>query len=373
MKHLILVLIVILLIVNVLLVIFLLIRKAFNIYRERKYHEYEKRMLAQIEYSMMNDPPKVFISKFIDRRQRSFIYRLLVTLAAEKGEDFHFIFDEAGFTQEKLKHLAKTKDLQTIKDLSIIKSPLAYETLFELLDSPSSEVTYRAAYALANIELDPIQQKDVIETLIHTNIVVDRVIEIIEIINPPVKDYFNLLKQQCNTRGKIILLHFLKNKLKNKDTTYRFLQKKIQIDNQKIIEKVLPFIFDEDDVAASAVLVLAETKEMIALEAILEKNRGSTTEVVKISIAKALCLFLPQKVIPYLRKMIDTETWWVKFHAFESLLKLGKEGYNEILSISMNAENPVQADLAYQMIGGGNPSAFRMVKRPNGKEDEKLL
>jgi len=49
MKLLILVLIVILSIVNVLLLIFLLIRKAFNIYRERKYYEYEKRMLAQIE------------------------------------------------------------------------------------------------------------------------------------------------------------------------------------------------------------------------------------------------------------------------------------------------------------------------------------
>lgn len=372
MKLLILVLIVILSIVNVLLIVFLLIRKALNIYRERKYHDYEKRMLSEIEYSMMNDAPKVFISKFIDRRQRSFIYRLLITLAAEKGEDFHFIFDEAGFTEEKLKHLTKTKDLQTIKDLSIIKSPLAYETLFELLDSPSSEVTYRAAYALANIELDPIQQKDVIETLIHTNIVVDRVIEIIEIINPPVEDYFNLLKQQRNTRGKIILLHFLKNKLKNKDTTYRFLKKKIQIESQKIIEQVLPFIYDEDEVAISAIMVLSETREMIALEAILEKYRISNTDTVKIAIAKALSSFLPQKVIPYLRKMIDTETWWVKFHAFESLLKLGKEGYNEILAISMNAENPVQADLAYQMIGGGNPSAFRMVKRPNGNEEETI-
>ncbi len=362
--------IIVLSITNILLIIILLIRKALMILSERRYREYEKRMLDEIEYSMMNDPPQLFLSKYLDRRKRSFIYRLLLTLAAEKGADYHIIFDKAGFTREKIKKLKRKQDLQIIKEISIIRSPMAYDHLFELLDSPSSEVTYRAAYALANIELDSTQQKEVIETLIHTNIVMDRVIEIIEIINPPAEDYFNLLKQQRNARGKIILLHFLKNKIKNKDTTYRYLQKKIRIETKKIIDQVMPFVYDEDVVSNAAILVLAETREMEALETILEKYRISSSDNIKITIAKSLHHFLPQKVIPYLRKMIDQDTWWVKFHAFESLLKLGNEGYNEILSISMNAENPVQADLAYQMISGAH--TFRMVKRPDAPDEENL-
>jgi HEAT repeat protein len=370
---LILILIVVLSIINLLMLIFLLIRKALNIYREKKYREYEKAMLAEIEYSMMNDPPALFISKFATKKNRNFIYRLLLTLAAEKGENYHNIFDQAGYTEEKLQKLSKTNDLQIIKDLSIIRSPLAYNTLFELLDSPSSDITYRAAYALANIELDATQQKEIIETLLHTNIVIDRVIEIIEIINPPSEDYFGLLKQQRSTRGKVILLHFLKNKLKNKDSTYRYLQKKIQIESQKIIEQVLPFIYDEDEVANAAVMVLGETNDIDALEVILEKYRITHSDSIKITIAKQLHHFLPQKVIPYLRKMINEESWWVKFHAFESLIKLGKEGYNEVLAISMNAEDPVHADLAYQMISTTpNPPkrTFRMVKQPYGKDDD---
>ncbi len=339
------------------------------IQREKKYHEYEAKMLSEIKYSMMNDPPKVFLSKFLDQHKRSFIYRLLLTLAEEKGEDYHIIFDEAGFTQEKIIRLSKGPNLETIKELSIIRSPLAYNVLFEMLDSPHSEVSYRAAYALANIELDALQQKEVIETLIHTSIVQDRVIEIIDIINPPMEDYFTLLKQQRNIRGKSILLHFLKNKMKNKDTTYRYLQKKIRTGNTKLIEHVLPFIYDEDEVANSAILVLAETRETEALEIILEKYRITNSDNVKITIARSLYHFLPQKVIPYLRKMIDQETWWVKFHAFESLLKLGPEGYKEITSISMNAENPIQADLAYQMIEG-KQKTFRMIKSPFQKEEE---
>ncbi len=370
MKLLIEITIIVLLITNVLLIVFLLIRKALMILSERKYREYEKRMLDEIEYSMMNDPPQLFLSKYLDRRKRSFIYRLLLTLAAEKGTDYHIIFDKAGFTKEKIKKLMKTQDLQVIKELSIIRSPMAYDCLFDLLDSPSSEITYRAAYALANIELTSTQQKEVIETLIHTNIVMDRVIEIIEIINPPVEDYFNLLKQQRNVRGKIILLHFLKNKIKDKDTTYKYLQKKIRIETKKIIDQVMPFVYDEDEVSSAAILVLAETKEMEALETILEKYRGSSSDSIKITIAKSLHHFLPQKVIPYLRGMIDHDSWWIKFHAFESLLKLGNEGYNEILAISMNAENPVQAELAYQMISEAR--TFRMVKRPDTPDEEKL-
>jgi hypothetical protein len=120
-------------------------------------------------------------------------------------------------------------------------------------------------------------------------------------------------------------------------------------------------------------MVLAETNDIDALEVILEKYRITHSDDIKITIAKQLHHFLPQKVIPYLRKMINEESWWVKFHAFESLIKLGKEGYNEVLAISMNAEDPVHADLAYQMIATTSNApkrTFRMVKQPYGKDDD---
>jgi hypothetical protein len=54
--------------------------------------------------------------------------------------------------------------------------------------------------------------------------------------------------------------------------------------------------------------------------------------------------------IPVLQQAMDDQSWWVKYHAARSLVKMGAEGFQALCEVASRTPHKETADLAMQQL-----------------------
>jgi len=338
------------LIVDILLIIFLLVYKLFRRNQEEKYRRFEQSLQDEFEYSMVNLSPAEFSNRYRYSKQRKYIYKLMISIASQKEYDFHGIFDEMGFTDEEMYKVSKNCDLQSLKDLSIIKSPRSYHLLLSLLKSDIPEVSYRSGYAIASLKLNGEQQIEIVNALLDSNIVSQKAIEIVDLMNPPLEDFFPLLQSQETDRGKLILLNYLNHKITDQSSQYKFLQKQLLLQAERVCNLVKPYLRENEEIVISAIKVLGNTRHHNALEALKNLYFDNPVSNVKAAIAQELDKFSWTETIEILKEMAQDRNYWVRLNAYEALSNLGENGKKAIIEMSQTSPYPSTNFLVYQLL-----------------------
>jgi HEAT repeat protein len=332
------------------MIAFLLLYKLLRGNQEDKYQRFENALQDDFEYAMVNLSPTEFTKRYKKSSQRKYIYRLMISIASQKDYDFHGIFDEMGFTDEEMSKVAKSCDLQSLKDLSIIKSPRSYLLLLSLLKSDILETSYRSGYAIASLKLTPEQQMEVVKALLDSNIVTQKAIEIVDLMNPPLEDFFPLLQEQETDRGKLILLSYLHHKLIDQSSQYKFLQKQLLLQAERVCNVVKPFLRESEDVVIATIKVLGNTKHQKALVMLKDLYYQKPSSSIVAAIAQEFDKFSWEETIEPLKEMAQERNYWVRLNAYETLSNLGENGKKAILEISQTSPYPSTNFLVYQLL-----------------------
>jgi HEAT repeat protein len=332
------------------MIAFLLLYKLFRKNQEDRYKRFEKSLQDDFEYFMVNLTPTEFAKRYKNSNQRKYIYRLMISIASQKEYDFHGIFDEMGFTDEEMVKVSKNSNLQSLKDLSIIKSPRSYLLLLSLLKSDIPEVSYRSGYAIVSLKLTPEQQMEVVKALLDSTILTQKAIEIIDVMNPPLEDFFPLLQDQETDRGKLILLNFLHHKLTDQNSSYKFIQKQLLLQAEKVCNAVKPFLLENEEIAIATIKVLGNTKHNKALALLLDVYYKKPSSNITATIAQELDKFSWEETIEPLKEMAQDRNYWVRLNAYETLSRLGENGKQAILEISKTSPYPSTNFLVYQLL-----------------------
>ena len=318
--------------------------------REKQREAFINSAKEKFEFEMLNLNSDTFTRKYKHHRKQEMIFQLMLRIADEKGYDFHQLFDQIGFTDETIKRYLDTRNTQHLKQLFIIKSPKAYSLLFHEIQSPLSENAFRAGYAIACLKLNPAQQMEVINALISSQIVIEKVIDIVNLISPPIDEYVQMLSQQSTDRGRIILLDYIHRKISPLQSNYRYLQKKLAIQSNSIIQNVSPLLTFPEKVAIPAIKVLGCTGHSHALLLLLSLYKKNPNTSIKAAIAQELHHFPSHEVLNDLKEMAMNKNYWVRLSAYESLSEMGDEGKQAILELSASSPYPSTNFLVYEIL-----------------------
>ena len=322
--------------------------------REKQYEAFIKSTKEEFEFQMLNLNSEAFTRKYKHHRKHHMIFHLMLQIADEKGYDFHQLFDQMSFTDETINRYLNSKDTQYLKELSIIKSPKGYSLLLHEIQSPLTENAFRAGHAMACLKLTPAQQKEVINTLISSQIVIQKVIDIVNLISPPIAEYVPMLDQQASNRGRIILLNYIYNKTSPLQSSYRYLQKKLATQSNAIIQNVSPLLTFPEEVALPAIKVLGCTGHSHALLLLLNLYKNNPNTSIKAAIAQQLHHFSSHEVLNDLKEMAIDKNYWVRLSAYESLSEMGDEGKQAILELSVTSPYPSTNFLVYEILSENN-------------------
>jgi len=187
-----------------------------------------------------------------------------------------------------------------------------------------------------------IQIKEYIDVLIDSNILRDRMIEMIDNLSLNTEIYFTLLEKEERILGKVVLLRVLEDKL-YKGTNV-------------IKDKVASFLIDSEnslEIRIAAVVALAATEEIKYQDLLMDQYTLEKAWEVRAAIAKAMQHFSEEHSemqVEVLKKMMYDENYWVRFNAGEVLARKGFLGIDALIDISINSENKEAADLAFYIL-----------------------
>jgi HEAT repeat protein len=357
------------------MVAFVLLRK-FILQKQKEIKEkQEKEIYEQIEDKLFSLAPVEFKNYFSNKKQRQYIYSVLKKLVLENGYDFHGIFDEMGFTKEAILKIERSADRQALKDLSVIKSPSSYSYLIQLLQSDDIELSYRAGYAVSYISLEPEQKKEVISYLLKSEITVERIVEIIVSMDPSLNLLLEELRDVKTELGKVILLSSMRERVIGNTGRFKFLKKKLRIQNLAVIDQLKEYLNDSEKVVITVVGVLSDTRHPEALDLILEARKNRTEPEILAAIANSLSKFAPEnRILNVLYELAKNDDYWVRLASFEALSRMGEVGYKKILELSLDnnylSKYPSTYYLIYQIISQipEMPKLLESIKR--GQKNE---
>ncbi|MCK5848787.1 MAG: HEAT repeat domain-containing protein [Caldisericia bacterium] len=338
-----------------LMIAFVLLRK-FVLQKQKERKEKQvKEMYNQIEDKLFSLAPIEFKNHFNNPKQRQYIYSVLKKLVLENGYDFHGIFDEMGFTKEAILKIERNADRQALKDLSVIKSPSSYGYLIQLLQSDDIELSYRAGYAISYISLEPEQKNEIISYLLKSEITAERIVEIIISMDPSLNLLLEKLNDVKTELGKIIILNSMRERVIGNTGRFKFLKKKLRIQNLAVIDQLKKYLNDSEKVAVTTIDVLSDTRHPEALDLIIETMKKRTESAILASIADCLSKFAQEnRIMNILYELAKNDDYWVRLASFESLARMGEAGYRKILELSMDndflSKYPSTYYLIYQII-----------------------
>lgn len=256
-------------------------------------------------------------------------------------------FEKAGFDRVLIDKMKKRASLRLIKGLAYMQSVQAYDVLKSALASDDFEIKYMSFYALSKLDLNAEQLNEMIQTLVKSEIMRDRIIEILFNLDLPFEKYMDLLKVQDTDLGKIVFMHVI--------------QKKQELLQEQYSDRIVDFLDGSKEVRISAIYTLTCSKNEKYIDILKVIYDEEKEWEVRSVIAKGLRNIKSEKAMIALKSMVYDHAWWVKFNAFESFIYMGIEGVNILIDLSLDRENQKVSDLAYYFLNA-NKEVYNTIK-----------
>lgn len=291
----------------------------------------------------------------LNKKSRLWIFRTMLAIAKETGQDYHEAFDSMGFTRqvmEDIRHKNDYSDLRMIKILFYIRSPLALPVLIKEISSHNVEKAYRAAYALGVTQLNDEQKAEVIEALLKSHINQERIVELLILLSPDLDMIYNFVQQKSNEKKRVIL--------------FKTMSKHPQLLNrEEYIDLLQPYLGTSINIDIAVLEVLNVIGGTSVLQVMAEFLKGVPPWEIRARIARFLSDYPPQEAIPLLLRLGSDESWWVRFNSLHSLSKLGQYGLDALLDLATESQHLDTVNMAYQMLNAST-GVYHTVKNIEG-------
>ncbi|QUH24518.1 HEAT repeat domain-containing protein [Serpentinicella alkaliphila] len=251
-------------------------------------------------------------------------------------------FEDLGYVDGVIEKAEKKLTLNKIKQLGVMGSPKAFPILRKGTVKDDFEVVYQSCYALSLLPMGEQEAEEYITVLQHTNILRDRMIEMIKNLSLSIEVYWRLLLSQKTELGKVVLLRALEDRFHKADP--------------KIMDAVADFLKDPQsskEIRIASVVALAATQNENYEQILLNHYRREEAWEVRAAVAKVLNKYtehISRDKINILKEMMYDSNWWVRFNAAEVLARKGLAGIDALVDISLNSEDKEASDLAFYIL-----------------------
>jgi HEAT repeat protein len=256
-------------------------------------------------------------------------------------------FEKAGFHHILIEKMKKRTTLRLIKGLAQMQSVQAYDVLKSAIASDDFEIKYMSFYALSKLDLNEHQLNEMVHSLIKSEIMRDRIIEVLFNLDLPFEKYMDLLQMQETDIGKIVFM--------------RVIQKNQELLQEQHSDRLLDFLDGSKEVRISAIGTLSSSKNEKYIDIFKIIFEEEKEWEVRSAIAKGLRNFKCESSMDALKRMVYDDAWWVKFNAFESLIYMGIDGVGILIDLSLDRENQKISDLAYYFLNA-NKEVYNTIK-----------
>lgn len=252
---------------------------------------------------------------------KSVVIDIMVDYSEKNNVDISKKFIKLKLDTILIKKIKRRASLVYLRKLAFMKVEGAYNTLLELTQSEDLDISYMSFFALSLIELPKDKTEIAIKKLVISNILGDRIIEILNRYNLKFEEWLELLESEETTYGRVI---FIKN-----------IMIKEEIKNEKNSDRLQKFLKDEVEVKIACILALCSSKNEKYIEELIQVYESEENWQVRMAVAKGLSNFRLEKVKDILLIMTKDKQWWVRYNAVKSIGSMGDETLFNLIDLSL--------------------------------------
>lgn len=332
--------------------IFLLLGIYFEIIKSNiKTKRYEKAMinlkpkvLAYIE----NQDKLLEIQRLLKKSlNKNVAIDIMINYSEENDVDISEKFIRLNLDTFVINKINKNPRIMYIKKLSLMRSKTAYDTLLKMSDSEDLDISYISFFGLSLINLEKEKKDILIKKLIESDILSDRVIEILNRVQLDFQEWLEILDKEESSEGKVI---FIKN-----------ITSKKEIKTAENSDRLLKFLNAQVEVKIAAILALCSSENDKYIERLKGIYESEENWQVRVAIAKGFSNFKFENVKESLLKMTKDKEWWVRYNAVKSIVAMGKEGLFTLIDLFLEEDNNI-SNLAYYFLNS-NKDVYDIVKK----------
>ena len=272
---------------------------------------------------------------------------IMVDYCEENNVDINKKFINLKLDFMLIKKIQRKVRIVYLRKIVFMRVASAYNILIELAESEDLDISYMSFWGLSLIELPTDKIEITIKKLVASNIVRDRIIEILSRYNLKFEEWLELLEKEETIEGKII---FIKN-----------IMPKEEIKDEKNSDRLRKFLNDEKEVKIAAILTLSNSKNEKYIDELIKVYENEENWEVRVAVAKGFSNFKLARVKDTLLKMTKDKEWWVRYDAIKSIVAMGDEGLFTLIDLSLEVEDKNVADLAYYFLNS-NKDVYNTVK-----------
>lgn len=272
---------------------------------------------------------------------------IMVDYCEEKNVDLSEKFMLLKLDDILIKKIKRNPSIVYVKKLSFMRVETAYNTLIELTKSEDLDVRYISFFGLSLIKLPSDKAEIAIKKLVTSNIISDRIIEILSRYDLEFEEWLDTLEKEETIEGKVI---FIKNIMVKKEFA-----------NEGNSDRLLKLLKDESEVKIAAIIALCSSKNEKYIDELIKIYENEENWQVRVAIARGFSNFKIEKVKDTLLKMTKDKEWWVRYNAVKSIVAMGEEGLYTLIDLSLEKEDKKVSDLAYYFLNS-NKHVYNIVK-----------
>lgn len=283
--------------------------------------------------------------------RKMFAIDILNEYLEKDNENISEIIKELKLDLFLINKIKRSQNLKYLRKLAFMKVPSAYEVLLQYSNSEDLDIKYTCYFGLAMLNVEKDKKYFIVHKLVNSDILSDRIIEILNRINLEFEEWLELLEREESEIGKIIFLKILTGREELKTKVYS--------------DRLLKFLKDKKEVRIAAVTAICSSKDQIYIDKLYDMFISEGEWEVRVAITKGMTNFDSKLIKDKLIYMIKDKEWWVRFNAAKAISSMGEEGIYTLIELSIDKNDEDASALAYYFLNS-NKDVYETVKTIGG-------
>ncbi|MBC3797656.1 HEAT repeat domain-containing protein [Acetobacterium tundrae] len=246
-----------------------------------------------------------------------------------------------------IKKFKKKMNIVYLKKLALMGSKNAYNVLMDSAQSEDLDISYMSYFGLSRIKIQNDKKEAAIKKLVVSNIVTDRIIEILRQFDLEFIDWLELLEKEETVKGKFIFI--------------KTIMVKDEIKSEEYSDRMEKFLKDQREVKIAAIQALCNSQNEKYIAELIKIYENEENWQVRVAVAKGLSSFKFKDVEDALLNMTKDSEWWVRYNAIKSIVAMGEDGLFSLIDLSLKSKDENISDLAYYFLNS-NQDVYNTVK-----------
>ncbi|MFL0246316.1 HEAT repeat domain-containing protein [Candidatus Clostridium stratigraminis] len=276
---------------------------------------------------------------------------ILIECSEKDNNDISEIIEELKLDLFLINKIKRSPNLKYLRKLAFMKVASAYEILLQYSNSEDLDIKYTCYFGLSMLNVEQDKKYFIIHKLVNSDILSDRIIEILNRIKLEFEEWLKLLEAEESEIGKIIFLKILTGREELKTEVYS--------------DRLVKFLKDKKEVRIAAVTAICSSKNQIYIDELYDMFMSEKEWEVRVAITKGMTNFDSKLIKDKLIYMIKDEEWWVRFNAAKAISSMGEEGIYTLIELSIDKNDEDASALAYYFLNS-NKDIYETVKNIGG-------